>query len=119
MTPCLAEDDLLELAEGRLRLGDAPGLEAHIADCAACSGLLSTLVAAAPEPRRNLAGTQLGPYRIDSVIGAGAMGEVYSAFDGRLRREVAIKVLARRFADSPERVHRLEAEARAAAAIAH
>jgi tRNA A-37 threonylcarbamoyl transferase component Bud32 len=119
MTACLAEDDLLELVEGRLRLGDAPQLEAHIADCAACSGLLSTLVAATPVERRDLVGTTLGPYRIDGVIGAGAMGEVYRAFDERLRREVAIKVLARQFADSPERVRRLESEARAAAAIAH
>ncbi|HEY5924530.1 MAG TPA: protein kinase, partial [Kofleriaceae bacterium] len=119
MTACLAEDDLLDLAQGRRRLGDAPVLEAHLADCPACSGLLSTLIASTPEDRRDLVGTTLGPYRLDGLVGAGAMGEVYRAWDTRLQREVAVKVLSRRLADSPERIRRLEAEARAAAAIAH
>src|SRR5262249_1075884 len=38
-------------------------------------------------------GTTLGPYRIDGVIGAGGMGQVYRATDTRLNRTVAIKVL--------------------------
>ena len=38
-------------------------------------------------------GTKLGPYEIQSSIGAGGMGEVYRARDTRLAREVAIKVL--------------------------
>ena len=38
-------------------------------------------------------GALLGPYEIQSVIGAGGMGEVYSARDTRLGRDVAIKVL--------------------------
>ena len=41
------------------------------------------------------AGTQLGPYRIASVIGAGGMGEVYRATDTRLGRDVHITVKAR------------------------
>ena len=40
-----------------------------------------------------VAGTRLGPYGIQSVIGAGGMGEVYQARDTRLDRTVAIKVL--------------------------
>jgi serine/threonine protein kinase len=39
------------------------------------------------------AGTQLGPYRVESLIGAGGMGEVYRATDTRLERSVAIKML--------------------------
>jgi serine/threonine protein kinase len=38
-------------------------------------------------------GTRLGPYEIQSAIGAGGMGEVYKARDTRLDRTVAIKVL--------------------------
>ena len=38
-------------------------------------------------------GTKLGPYEIQSPLGAGGMGEVYRARDTRLDRDVAIKVL--------------------------
>src|SRR5258708_602171 len=56
------------------------------------------------------AGTKLGPYEILAPIGAGGMGEVYRARDGRVGREVAIKVSAERFSD------RFDGEARALAA---
>ena len=47
------------------------------------------------------------------------MGEVYAARDSRLSRVVAIKVILASFADDPERLHRFEQEARAAAALNH
>jgi serine/threonine protein kinase len=43
-------------------------------------------------------GTRLGPYEIQSALGAGGMGEVYRAADTNLGREVAIKVLPEAFA---------------------
>ena len=46
------------------------------------------------------AGTQLGPYEIQSQLGAGGMGEVYKATDTRLDRTVAIKVLLARSLDT-------------------
>ncbi len=64
-------------------------------------------------------GTQLGPYEIQSAIGAGGMGEVYKARDARLGRTVAIKVLPERAAGDPARRVRFEQEARAASALNH
>ncbi len=57
-------------------------------------------------------GTRIGPYEIQSSIGAGGMGEVYRAKDLKLGREVAIKVLPSAFTNDPERVARFEREAR-------
>ena len=48
-------------------------------------------------------GESLGPYRIESFLAAGGMGEVYRATDTRLHREVAIKVSAARFSERFER----------------
>jgi eukaryotic-like serine/threonine-protein kinase len=63
--------------------------------------------------------TQLGPYKIISLIGAGGMGEVYRAHDPRLSRDVALKVLPASFTSDPERLRRFEQEARAVAALNH
>jgi serine/threonine protein kinase/Tol biopolymer transport system component len=64
-------------------------------------------------------GTRLGPYELLAQLGAGGMGEVYSALDTRLGREVAIKVIAPSLAADEERVRRFEQEACAAAALEH
>src|SRR5664279_282373 len=64
-------------------------------------------------------GTKLGPYEIQSPLGAGGMGEVYRARDTRLDRAVAIKVLPTSFAADTERLRRFEQEARSVAALNH
>jgi Tol biopolymer transport system component len=64
-------------------------------------------------------GTRLGAYEVLSLVGAGAMGEVYRARDSRLGRDVAIKILPPAFSADSERLHRFEQEARAAAALNH
>ena len=64
-------------------------------------------------------GTKLGPYEIQSPLGAGGMGEVYRARDTRLGREVAVKVLPAAFSHDPERLHRFQQEAQAVAALNH
>jgi Tol biopolymer transport system component len=64
-------------------------------------------------------GTKLGPYEIQSSIGAGGMGEVYRARDTRLAREVAIKVLPEAFARDADRLQRFEHEARVLSTVNH
>src|ERR1700733_11687808 len=64
-------------------------------------------------------GTKLGPYEIQSPLGAGGMGEVYRARDIRLDRTVAVKVLASHLSSSPELKQRMEREARAISSLNH
>jgi eukaryotic-like serine/threonine-protein kinase len=64
-------------------------------------------------------GTKLGPYEIVSPLGVGGMGEVYRARDRKLGRDVAIKVLPLAFGADPERMARLEREAKLLASLNH
>ena len=64
-------------------------------------------------------GDLIGPYRLVSQLGKGAMGEVWRARDERLDRHVALKLLPPELAGDPERRARMLREARAAAAIRH
>jgi eukaryotic-like serine/threonine-protein kinase len=64
-------------------------------------------------------GTKLGPYEIQSPLGAGGMGEVYSARDTRLDRTVAVKILPPHLSDNPEARQRFEREARTISSLNH
>jgi len=64
-------------------------------------------------------GTKLGPYEIQSSLGAGGMGEVYRASDSRLERDVAIKVLPAGLSADPSLKQRLEREAKAVSKLSH
>src|SRR5215470_6208220 len=64
-------------------------------------------------------GQVLGSYEITRLLGKGGMGEVYSARDTKLKREVAIKILPDEFSRDPERVGRFQREAEALAARNH
>ena len=64
-------------------------------------------------------GSKIGPYEVIAVLGRGGMGEVYRAFDPRLEREVALKVLPPAVAANRDRLARFEREAKALAAVRH
>ncbi len=64
-------------------------------------------------------GGRFGSYEVVALIGAGAMGEVYQARDGRLGRDVALKVLPSPFALDPDRLARFRREAQVLGALNH
>jgi serine/threonine protein kinase/dipeptidyl aminopeptidase/acylaminoacyl peptidase len=102
-------DDMLAI-EGKL---DPGFLESPAAEQVA---LTSTTAAGNPILA---AGTRLGPYEVQALLGAGGMGEVYRARDTRLNRIVAIKVIPRALASDSFRKQRFEREARAISALQH
>src|SRR5436309_1075046 len=75
--------------------------------------------ALADRQAQSLIGRQLGGYQVLSLLGAGAMGEVYRGHDCTLGREVALKVLPEAFARDPERLTRFRREAHVLASLNH
>jgi len=61
----------------------------------------------------------IGPYRVLTLLGVGGMGEVYLAYDPRLERNVALKILSAELASDAERIRRFVREAKAASALKH
>lgn len=70
-------------------------------------------------PMRSRVGEMIGTYRIERLIGHGGMGEVYLAFDEKMRRNVALKILPSDGSADDERVRRFEMEARAISKLNH
>ena len=64
-------------------------------------------------------GTRLGPYEVTALLGTGGMSEVYRARDGKLNRDVAIKILSDSFARRPEWLARHERAAQLLASLNH
>lgn len=64
-------------------------------------------------------GSELGPYRLERLVGHGGMGVVYEAVDPRLGRTVALKILRPEVVKDPERRARFEREAKALATLQH
>ncbi len=66
-----------------------------------------------------MVGESVGSYKIIRQLGAGAMGEVYLAEHRYLKRQAALKLLARELVGRPDLLERFFLEARATSAIAH
>ncbi|MGH9942883.1 MAG: serine/threonine-protein kinase [Pyrinomonadaceae bacterium] len=67
----------------------------------------------------SLIGKDFGKYTIESLLGAGGMGEVYLARELKLNRRVALKILPRPFVADVERADRFKREAQALSAMNH
>jgi eukaryotic-like serine/threonine-protein kinase len=81
---------------------------------------MATVAAAVLEGMSRLQrGTVLGPYRVEALLGAGGMGEVYRARDTKLNRDVALKVLPESFTRDPDRLARFTREAQVLASLNH
>src|SRR5690348_13657068 len=67
----------------------------------------------------NFVGRIIGSYRIEALLGAGGMGEVYRGTHLHLRRPVALKIIHAQLAGDPTFQERFLREARSAAALNH
>jgi hypothetical protein len=83
----------------------------------AAGSLLASL--AGPEDTQTFSGEEIGDYRLMEELGRGGMGTVCLAYDTRLKRKAALKILPSRLINNPERVRRFQREARAASALNH
>ncbi|PJF40885.1 MAG: hypothetical protein CUN55_12250 [Phototrophicales bacterium] len=68
---------------------------------------------------QNLVGSTLGQYELEEFLGKGGMGVVYRAFQPRLKRYVAVKILSDSQANRPEQVKRFHREAEISASLEH
>src|SRR5262245_58213008 len=112
---------ITEIFHGAIAIRDAAAREAYLHDVCSDDPLLraeidSRLAAhgdgtesidtappvAVGGTSRLTAGTMLGPYQVEHLLGAGGMGEVYRAHDSRLGRTVAVKILPPHLGASPQ-----------------
>lgn len=118
--------ELADWLDGRLSSEEAASLEAHLDVCETCRLAVSVTLKAFVSPGDELVdddggllplGASIDRYVIDALLGAGAMGVVYRAYDPALDRFVALKVVRPAMAEGHQQ--RLLQEAQAIARIAH
>ncbi len=110
---CAGDEALRGEVESLLASNDAAG--AFLSS----SALETAAKSLAMEADRVMIGRRVGPYEIQSLIGAGGMGQIYLAKDPRLDRRVALKLLPRELTQDADRVRRFRQEARAASLLNH
>jgi serine/threonine-protein kinase len=110
---CAGDEALLREVRSLLASHDSAGSFIESAPDDVVAGML------AEEQARSMTGRTLGHYRLGLLLGAGGMGEVYSAHDTRLDRDVAVKILPEHLANNREALWRFEREAKAVAALSH
>lgn len=133
MRDCLDAEEALSLLEGRCCTESLDEIEEHIDTCAACRRFMAEIVHAQTpdssamdhESARETAtpilicsGQRVGRYIANQVVGVGAMGVVYSAYDPELDRRIALKLLRRTLKPNQD-AERLRREAKAMARVSH
>ncbi len=124
---CLSEELIIEFVEARLPPDKLVSVDQHLDRCAECRTVVGALASAMPSlPHSELMpnAPTLGRYVVLEVVGEGAMGVVYAAYDPKLDRKVAIKVLHpevahQRSRTGPTRHDRFLREAKAMARLVH
>ena len=112
---CPSEDELVAMIEGALSPQELAAIERHVATCEACAAVVGDL-GALGDPGKPRA---IDRYQLDRRIAAGGMGEVWAAWDPKLRREIAVKLVKPERADDTRERDRLLREARALARLTH
>lgn len=105
-----SDERLAAFVQGDLPAAQAREVEEHLARCPTCDAIIV-------EHARLSEGPSTSRYRLQGRLGSGAMGVVYAAWDARLDREVAIKLLRPALVGKAE--GRLIDEARALAKLSH
>ena len=130
-TECPHEDTLARFVGRELSEPERASVEEHLSECIACQQCISLVVDAfagsrQPPPAADAkvvvaSGTSIGRYVVLDVLGHGAMGIVYAAYDPELDRKVAVKLvcLPSSDTDQPRWQARLVTEGRALAAVSH
>jgi serine/threonine protein kinase len=120
MPDCPSEDQLLRFVERQLPAAEAESVETHLADCPSCAVLVADALRTRPDAEPLGAGARLERYMILQLIGRGAMGVVYAAYDPQLDRRIALKLLhPDAAADRAELQQRFLREAQSMARLAH
>ncbi len=104
----------------RVPATQGPSSSGSVSAGPSASGVLGTLAlneASDDTPVEGL--TRIGPYRLEERLGAGGMGVVYRAYDERLDRRVAVKIIPPGKSRDPQRRERLRREAQASARLSH
>ena len=116
MMTCLDDEMVLGLVDGRLAATVLAAVDDHLDACPTCRDVISQLSRARSPSHVLERGQTVGRYVIGELLGSGAMGRVYSAWQPELDRRVAIKVLHE---DAPGARDRLVREAQAMARLDH